>query len=273
MGLLPRIETVTGKGARTPYLTRVVWGRLRLHLFHRGDVDPEPHDHPWDFWTLPLNGGYYEEVLRDGQRYIQLVAGLKHVKAEHAHRVLYPRWTRNNTSTVFHHDPEDRVRFGRWPIVTLVWTGRVRRRWGFWCGEDNATWIPWRSYFAGVRTLKDKRSTDEVLDKPKQKRPWFRFKLHRRAHYSALSGLGLELTFLPSRYLMDEWEEMELDELAAFAVRCGVWRTDHDVMNRRWRLVWTWRWYSDAKEIAYRLALQSGWDVWRDWDDSIIGDL
>lgn len=45
----------------TPYMTRVWIGRLRLHIFHRGDADPDPHDHPWDFWTFPLTS-YVEDV-------------------------------------------------------------------------------------------------------------------------------------------------------------------------------------------------------------------
>ena len=45
----------------TPYMTRYWIGRLRLHLFHRGDQDPDCHDHPWGFWTFPFRS-YVEEV-------------------------------------------------------------------------------------------------------------------------------------------------------------------------------------------------------------------
>ena len=45
----------------TPYMTRYWIGRLRLHIFHRGDQDPDCHDHPWDFWTFPFTP-YVEEV-------------------------------------------------------------------------------------------------------------------------------------------------------------------------------------------------------------------
>lgn len=44
-----------------PYLTRIWFWRLRLHIFHRGDADQDLHDHPWDFWTFPLTP-YVEEV-------------------------------------------------------------------------------------------------------------------------------------------------------------------------------------------------------------------
>lgn len=46
----------------SPYMTRITIGRLRLHIFYRGDLDPDCHDHPWDFWTFPLTS-YVEEVV------------------------------------------------------------------------------------------------------------------------------------------------------------------------------------------------------------------
>lgn len=56
-------HVIYGKEAEhaTPYMTRYWFGRLRLHIFHRGDQDPDCHDHPWDFWTFPLTS-YVEEV-------------------------------------------------------------------------------------------------------------------------------------------------------------------------------------------------------------------
>lgn len=43
------------------YMTRLWFGRLRLHVFHRGDTDQDPHDHPWSFVTFPFTS-YVEEV-------------------------------------------------------------------------------------------------------------------------------------------------------------------------------------------------------------------
>ena len=56
-------NTIWGKDGdhSTPYMTRIWIGRLRLHIFHRGDQDPDCHDHPWDFWTFPFTS-YVEEV-------------------------------------------------------------------------------------------------------------------------------------------------------------------------------------------------------------------
>lgn len=51
-----------------PYMFRLWVGRLRLHVFYRGDADPDCHDHPWDFWTFPLTP-YVEEVVVDRNPY------------------------------------------------------------------------------------------------------------------------------------------------------------------------------------------------------------
>ncbi len=57
-------NTIYGRAGEhdTPYMTRAWLKQLRLHIFHRGDADPDCHDHPWDFWTFPLTS-YVEEVV------------------------------------------------------------------------------------------------------------------------------------------------------------------------------------------------------------------
>lgn len=60
-------NTIYGRDGEhgTPYMTRVWFWGLRLHIFHRPDLDEDCHDHPWDFWTLPIwpIHGYVEEVV------------------------------------------------------------------------------------------------------------------------------------------------------------------------------------------------------------------
>ena len=157
---------------RTPYMTRLSLGRLRLHIFHRSDADPDCHDHPWDFWTFPLTA-YVEEVaiplvrhvdsqygtIFSPQRYVtrcQIVPALRWSfrPAEHTHRVIG------------RHDEEltlvdacgafvagggpvsPRVKDGR--IVTIVWLARSRRKWGFLRNRDgNWCWTPWKEYVFG----------------------------------------------------------------------------------------------------------------------------
>lgn len=152
----------------TPYLTRIWIGRLRLHIFHRGDADPDCHDHPWDFWTFPLTS-YVEEVAcveRLGGhprpefslcRQVVRAFRLHFRRAEHTHRVLGPAVE----SYRFHHMTRDLLKTGvlhddilyipvSGRILTLVWQGQQRRQWGFlrnregrWC------WTPWKDYVFG----------------------------------------------------------------------------------------------------------------------------
>lgn len=157
------ISTIWGSDTdikETAYMTRMWIGRLRFHIFHRGDQDPDCHDHPWGFWTFPLRS-YVEEVLAENvqtyygtkdtppdvvryfTRYTQVVEAfrLHYRPATHKHRVLGaykgldpngdPLWASPGT------------------IPTIVWTEKPSRAWGFtierlgrWC------WTPWRDYVA-----------------------------------------------------------------------------------------------------------------------------
>lgn len=104
----------------TVYQSRVLVGRARLHVFHRGDVDPYPHDHAWPFWTFPLVG-YLEEVHEpDGRVLVRQVLPFQvHYRpAEYRHRVLGPL-------------------SGKGKIVTLVWRGAKSRQWGFWIDGEH----------------------------------------------------------------------------------------------------------------------------------------
>lgn len=152
------ISTVYGANDPTPYMTRVVIGRFRLHIFYRGDLDPDPHDHPWGFWTFPLTS-YVEEVtephpdpttVSDGDAYRtrwQVVRSwrLHHRPATHTHRVL-GRFVPGLVPSHIGVDPHGRV-------ITLVWRERkTRANWGFlklrdgrWC------WQYWRDYINGGR--------------------------------------------------------------------------------------------------------------------------
>lgn len=130
------------------YMTRVKltpttrWGGLYLHIFHRGDADPDPHDHPWEFWTFPLVS-YFEMRMSERPRLeLHHVEALRlhHRPAGYAHRVLGPV------------DPAYKR------IATLVWHGPGARHWGFWvtsghpgwdqnapsCGSRR--WVHWRNY-------------------------------------------------------------------------------------------------------------------------------
>lgn len=157
---------------RKPLMPRTRRGQLCLHIFHRGDNDPDPHDHPWPFWTFPLSSGYYEEVM-------DLVTGIvevRHVRrwrwtrreAWYSHRVLYPDVDDRGRDPRYTYTSGEAMRkWAKWPLITLVWLGPSanRRDWGFWVPRPEAkrlglptggltttrAWVPWRDYIFGER--------------------------------------------------------------------------------------------------------------------------
>lgn len=146
-------ETIYGAEGEhdTPYLTRFWIGRLRLHIFHRGDADPDCHDHPWDFWTFPLTS-YVEEVAVRAVE--QQGSWQRGTWAREVNVVPAFRWTfRPATHTHRVIGPVDWGLPWLFPtkIVTIVWRGRTSRKWGFLKNRDGKwCWIGWRDYvFAG----------------------------------------------------------------------------------------------------------------------------
>lgn len=145
------IHDKAGNGA--PYMTRIWIGRLRLHIFHRGDLDEDCHDHPWDFWTFPFTS-YVEEVAEPEMtgfaKRRQIVRAWRWTfrPATHTHRVL-GAWSGLTAGR-----PSDG---SSWPItgpgriVTLVWRSKDKRAWGFLKDRDGQwCWVPWKDYVFGT---------------------------------------------------------------------------------------------------------------------------
>lgn len=143
----------------TAYMTRYWIGRLRLHVFHRGDQDPDAHDHPWGFWTFPFTP-YVEEVVEPvegGYRTrLQVVPAWRpnYRPATHTHRVL-GRYVGPKPRRDLDLYAEGRVLcphelYVARPIVTLVWRGKDERKWGFLKHRDGKwCWVHWKSYVFG----------------------------------------------------------------------------------------------------------------------------
>lgn len=167
---------VTDELTGDPYMFRAWIGRLRLHIFYRGDHDPDPHDHPWEFWTFPLTP-YVEEVVYNDpelsgyQRRRQVVPAfrLTHRPAEYCHRVL-GRYSGNVLddfgfmhkvsakqaemlpSSKFepYYDIDDPLSGPPRKIVTIVWRGKIGRDWGFLKHRDGRwCWIHFKEYIWG----------------------------------------------------------------------------------------------------------------------------
>lgn len=119
--------------------------RLYLHVFVGPDGERVFHDHPFDFTTVVLWGGYDELSHVPGGGWVETVNGLqeapsgrlkpdrlrwlsvRHRPALHAHRI---------------------VTLHRRVVVTLVIRGPKIREWGFWCppvGYEDKTGFVGRS--------------------------------------------------------------------------------------------------------------------------------
>lgn len=94
------------------------WGTLRLHKIMRSDLDRDMHDHPWDFTSLILSGGYFDHTPEGTKAYVRGM--VNHKKAEDRHRLtlIKPTWT-------------------------FVVSGPMRRAWGF---HTPTGWVYWKNY-------------------------------------------------------------------------------------------------------------------------------
>lgn len=172
-------SVIYGKDAEhaTPYMTRYWLGRLRIHVFHRGDQDPDCHDHPWGFVTFPLHAYVEEYVARYEMQPAQIDMGdLGMVEMSRRVPVLAQRvvraWRFHKRPATFCHRviakatpiaawnaahgfplhwivPGKRTEEGN--IWTIVWRQPIEREvWGFlklrdgrWC------WTPAKDYIFG----------------------------------------------------------------------------------------------------------------------------
>lgn len=115
-------------GESDPYLMR--WYlipqnpviNIFLHKFMREDDDRAFHDHPWNFISVMIRGGYRE--FTDDGMIVRKSPSIAARKATHRHRV---ELLSNENG-------------GRIPCWTLIVTGSKIRTWGFHCGTR---FVPW----------------------------------------------------------------------------------------------------------------------------------
>lgn len=119
------------------YIVQTPWGTVRLHNIRRSDRDRFLHDHPWDFWSLLLTGGYVETLPGTVRERVSLMHGAVAWK-EVPNRRVWP-WL----SLVRHAAEDLHGLVLDQPIWTLVWTGPRRRDWGF---QTDRGWVYWRTY-------------------------------------------------------------------------------------------------------------------------------
>ena len=118
-----------------------------LHFFPRPDLDPSLHDHPWDFATTIIHGGYVEHLPPKGWVAHSGAGGVP----------LGPQWDQNKAER----RPNQRVIRKAEDLHcvgsllgshawTLVSTGPRRRQWGFHPpGQRWMTYPEYRRFRAG----------------------------------------------------------------------------------------------------------------------------
>ena len=136
-----------------PYLTRVHltpwrWWPFRerayLHVFHRPDGDPWAHDHPFDFGSLVLWGGY-TEMAWTGETLGRFNYRLNRHQIEpylvptHRGWLSWRRVPAEHVHTI--------TALDRTPTVTLVLRGPKRRDWSFHVpGDTTPEAVLWTDY-------------------------------------------------------------------------------------------------------------------------------
>lgn len=111
-------------------IPRNPWLNVYLHKFLHDDEDRATHDHPWNFVSIILRGGYFERVGQlSTQLQVRLAPSVAYRPAEHSHRVILHRGMDHEII----------------PAWTIVITGRVVRDWGFWCPSG---WRHWKEFTA-----------------------------------------------------------------------------------------------------------------------------
>jgi hypothetical protein len=117
-------------------------GALRLHHILRGDSDRDFHDHPMDFTSLVISGGYVEHTPdREPRKF--LPGDVNRKRAEDLHRL-------------------ELIGDDAWTVVVA---GPFRRDWGF---QTDDGWVAAGEYDAyklakyGVDTIGEARKLGEV---------------------------------------------------------------------------------------------------------------
>jgi len=108
---------------------------IYIHRIYRPDGIGYPmHDHPWDFWSFIINGGYDED--------------LGHIFMGNHDLVFNHTWRKSRKRFSFHRMRNRQIHkitnLHKVPTTTLVFRGRIRKEWGFYTPEG---FVPSGQYF------------------------------------------------------------------------------------------------------------------------------
>lgn len=108
------------------------WCSLYVHQIFERDMDRDPHDHPWTFWSLVLRGDYTEMVW-------PFVAHRGEGNRPHQEQRNHRRWSLHRMPQTHAH----KISSVGLATVTLILTGPRKRQWGFWPSKG---FVPWNEY-------------------------------------------------------------------------------------------------------------------------------
>lgn len=113
------------------------WFAFYLHFIYLPD-DQAPHDHPCNFWSLILRGGYTERFYRDPGLFER--SRFYGPSSPETFTVRnWTRWTVHGTPTSAAH----RITVLEPRTISLCLFGRRRRDWGFWTQDG---FVPQKVY-------------------------------------------------------------------------------------------------------------------------------
>jgi hypothetical protein len=143
--LFKRFDIVGDEGMLYLRRYRIIetpWFRVFLHFIKTEDKDQDPHDHPWNFRSLVLRGGYTEMVYENPWRGLLVNAhfpGENPVLGDVSVAIRKPR--------SFHLMPTrsaHRILSVKPNTITLVFAGKRTRSWGFFSADFG--FMDWREY-------------------------------------------------------------------------------------------------------------------------------
>ena len=116
-------------------IVQTPWFGVYLHEMHGPDADRDLHDHPWNFYTFILKGGYTEQWRKSGRD-----------SPYENYSFYWPRWSGHVVNKLNAHRITGLLKV---PTYTLVFVGRRTREWGFWTKSifgNEHEFIKWDEY-------------------------------------------------------------------------------------------------------------------------------
>ena len=106
-------------------LMQTPWFSIHVHWIYEPDPDRDPHDHPWNFFSWVVRGGYTERI--------HLSLGSPGVL------VSRNRWSLHRMTL----DCAHRIIDAKPNTVTVLFTGRRQQTFTFWTKDGK---VPWHEY-------------------------------------------------------------------------------------------------------------------------------